>query len=258
MSVKWLNRGTASKAMQQQEQAEQAARKAASGKMFRFFLKPEEECQITFVDGNLSPEGILLPPRYFEHTVEQGGKYVNYVCPEKTRPDEGYKCPICEQGDRPALVALFTVIDHRTFKSKDGTKTYANRPKLFVAKPITFDMLNKLAQKRGGLANCTFDVSRVGDKSAAVGSMFDFREKHTDIEALKEAFQMDVIDPQTGKVTGTKTAYEPADYDSEIVFMTDEELRGLGFGKTVQTGVSFKPGGAAKKAAASDDYEEHL
>ncbi len=142
--------------------------------MWRFWLKPGEEATITFVDGDLSPEGFLLPPRFYEHNLYLNGKHNNmFVCPEKTSPESGEKCPICEDPqERPSLVALFTVIDHRVFLSKEN-KQITNRPKLFVAKTQTVEMLNKLAAKLGGLSGQTFDVSRsTSEKSPSVGDLF--------------------------------------------------------------------------------------
>ena len=187
MGVSWLKKGAESAKAAQQEAAAAEQRKSEQGKMWRFWLKEGEEARITFVDGELSSEGFLLPPRFYEHNVYLNGSWNNlFVCPEMTNPEAGEKCPICEGGDRPSLVALFTIIDHRVFKGKDG-KSYSNTPKILAAKSQSFEMLNKLAIKRGGLAGCTFDVSRMGDKSASIGSMFDFIEK-TEIEVLKTKF----------------------------------------------------------------------
>lgn len=265
MSVSWLKKGADSAKLQQQEEAAAEARKAEMGKMRRFFLKDKEEARITFVDGELSAEGFLLPPRFYEHFVEHAGRSDNFVCPEKTNPESGEKCPICEMGDRPSLVALFTIIDHRQFKGKDGT-IYQDTPKLLAAKPLTFEILNKIAIKRGGLAGVTFDVSRVGDKAAAVGSMFDFVEKHTDIEALQQAFQREVRDPKTGKVLGTETSFKPADYETEIVFRSEADLRKLGFGKSSVGGFKSTASGIKVPGHAmsqppqqtAKSYEEHL
>ena len=46
--------------------------------------------------------------------------------------------------NRPSLVALFTIIDHRQIQStKDKTKVYKDTKKLLVAKTQTFELLNK-------------------------------------------------------------------------------------------------------------------
>lgn len=267
MAITWLQKGADSAKIAEKEQVELEVRKQEMGKMFRFWLKEGEEARITFVDGDLSPEGFLLPPRFYEHNLFMNGSFNNhFVCPEKTNPASGDKCPLCEGGDRPALVALFTIIDHREFKTKAGA-LMRDTPKLMVVKGITFEILNKIAVKRGGLANATFDVSRIGDKSASVGSMFDFIEKH-DPEVLAKELTRKVKD-KNGKET-METLFKCADYEHEITYRTAEELRELGlgkpqgyqpqqqnnsWGKSAGTGQASGAGSAAGETA---DYSDEL
>lgn len=214
--------------MAQRAAAEAEQRKSEQGRMFRFWMKEKEEARITFVDGNLATEGALAgyldPPRYYEHNLFLNGVWNNFfVCPERTSPDSGDKCPICESGDKPSLVALFTIIDHRVIQStKDKTKTYKDTKKLLVAKQQTFELLTKHAIKRGGLAGCTFDASRVGDKSASVGSMFDFVEKK-DVKELQKVYMVEKLDPKTN-LKIKMTNFSPADYEKEIQYRTGEQL----------------------------------
>jgi hypothetical protein len=227
-----MKQGAASAQVAQQEEAEHALRKEQQGKMFRFFLDDKEEAQITFVDGALNEQGFLVPPRFYEHGLKVNGKFQTFVCPQKSDPDAGHQCPICEQGDRPYLLSVFTIIDHRIRKARDSDKTYQHTRRIFAAKPQTFEILNKLALKYGGLAGKTFDVSRVGDKAPAVGSMF-MPIGQTDIAILQQQFMEDVLG-QDGKPTGQKKTYfVPANYEQEIVFQTEVELRQMGFGKSM-------------------------
>jgi hypothetical protein len=251
----WMKKGAASaKAVTDHEQEAQR-RKSEQGLMFRWSLKKGEEGRLTFIDGDLSPEGFLLPPRYYEHTVQVShGKYGNYVCPEKTNPGAGEKCPICEQGDSYAsLVALFTVIDHREYTSKEG-KSYKNRPKLLVVKTSSFEILNKYATKLGGLAGQTFEVSRSnGDKSPGIGDVFIPLEK-TPTDVLKGMYTREVVDPKTNQKS-IISLFQPADYEKEIVYYTAAELRGLGFGAGLTTATHFAPG---QNHSAPAEYSAHL
>jgi hypothetical protein len=229
MSVSWLKQGEASAAAAKQEAVEQQTRKEEQGKMFRFFIKQGEKCQITFIDGALNKDGVLNPPRYYEHNLQLNGKWGNtFVCPEQTAPHLKEKCPICATGDRPALISLFTVIDHREFVSQKGTK-YKDTQKIFAAKPGTMEILNTIAIKRGGLAGCTFDVTRTGEKSPSVGTMFDFDSKELDLAVLRAKYMREIVDPKTN-AKSMKTAFAAADYESEIVFKTGEQLAAMGFG----------------------------
>lgn len=262
MAFKFLKTGAESAKLAQRAVAEQEARRAQENKLFRFWMKEKEEARITFVDGELAKEGALAgyldQPRYYEHNLYLNGTWNNfYSCPEKTNPDSGEKCPICESGDRPSLVNLFTIIDHRQIPSnKDKTKVWKDTKKLLVAKTQTFELLTKHALKRGGLAGCTFDASRVGDKSAAVGSMFDFVEKHA-VADLQKMYQVEKTDPKTNakmKVTN----FTPADYEKEIQFKTEAELRKELNKEVGQEPVPFDAATPGKGGVAVVDYSKEL
>lgn len=254
--VGWMKTGANSTKLAQQQAAEAEVQKAERGKMFRFFIKEGEEAKITFLDGELSPQGFLTPPRYYEHMVYFNNSWRNFVCPEKTSPELGMKCPLCESGDRASLVALFTVIDHRSYTSTQG-KQYKDTVRLLVAKPQTFEMLNKLAVKRDGLTGCTFDVNRVGDKAAAVGNMYDFSEKRP-LAELQKLYTVEKIDEKKNKVVSPVAA---ADYEQEISFHTEDELRKLGLGGPQVAGAAPKvnlPAAKAEPAPDATQFEEHL
>lgn len=230
MGVTFLKRGSDSVKLQEQEKAQQELRKASFGRLWRWFLKEGEEGKLTFVDGQLDSQGFLVPPRVYEHTVMHNGKWTNFVCPEKSDPSLGFKCPICAGGDQPSLVSFFTVIDHRVFVSKKDGKTVTNTRKLLVAKPQSMEMLAKMAIKRDGLAGCTFDVSRNGNKSPNIGNVFDFTEKRS-IEECQKLYVEQIQDEKTKKIE-TRSLFVPADYDNEIECLTPEELIMLGFGNS--------------------------
>ena len=232
MAVTWLSKGKQSAEIAKKEEAAAEMRKAQQGKMFRFWMKEGEEARITFVDGVLT-NGVLLPPRFYEHNLMMNGKVQTFVCPEQSNPDGGDKCPLCESGDRPALVSLFTIIDHRSFKGADG-KVYKDTPKLLVAKPQAMEYLQKRADKFGGLAGVTFDVSRTGDKSASIGNTYDFVSQEQDLEVLRKKYTRTFKDEKGKEVT--KSVFVPANYEEEIVFHTGDELRQMGYGKPGVTG----------------------
>jgi hypothetical protein len=242
MALSWLKKGSESADLQKKAEAEAEIQKQSKGKLWRFFIKEGEEAKITFLDGDLSDQGFLLPPRFYEHMVKHNGKWTNFVCPEKTNPHSGEKCPICESGDKPALVAVFTIIDHRI--STSGDKTYKDQKRLYAVKQQTFEMLNKLAIKRDGLTGTTWDVSRIGDKSPAAGNMFDFMGKAS-VDELQKTY-VETVEIDGKKVVQTYAT--PAVYEEEITYHTGDELRQL-FGAS--------PAVAAGKGA-SQDFETEL
>jgi hypothetical protein len=166
--------------------------------------------------------------------VQIGGKWKNLPCTSHEEP-----CPMCANGDNPSLVAGFTVIDHTPYTIQNGPKAgqvVERSRKLFVAKRTSYALLQKFATKQGGLAGCTYDVSRNGDKSPAVGNVFDFVGKDS-LSDIKKEF---------GDLA------EVADYGEEITYYTREELIDLGVktsGKKVSSN-SSKPKG--------EDLDEEL
>jgi hypothetical protein len=262
-AASWMKTGNESEQLAKNDQVQYELRKAEMGKMFRFFLAKNEEARVTFVDGQLSPQGFLVPPRFYEHTIMMNNQWTNYVCPEHTNPAAKDKCPICESGDRPSLVGVFTVIDHRVFKStKTAGKEYSNTPKLFVAKSGTLELLQALAVKRGGLAGVTWDAMRKGDKAPAVGSAFDFIEKG-DVEALKAKFMHEVVNAVNNTKT-VQTFFVPANYEAEIVYRTGDQLRAMGIGPSMAPaggsfgGGSYTPPAQNPAAPQSSSYAENL
>ena len=232
----FMKRGSEAKKMVAQQEAKIEARKLEYGRMRRFFMKYNEDTQITFLDGTLDADGILDVPRWREHFLRVGNDVHTFVC--TADHDDKQPCPLCWGGDEPSLVGALTIIDHSEYTVKTGQnagKTYVNQVKLFVAKDGTLKTLNKLAAKpeRNGLALCTFDVSR-GPESKhppAVGDTFDFVSKAKSLAALASKYN---IKPEE---------CVPAEYEVEIPYVTPEKLIELGFGK--------KPGGVGYEKGVS-------
>lgn len=252
----WMKTGEQSDQTAKADHAAYEKRKSEQGKAFRFWIDEGEEARITFVDGTLSEKGYLLPPRFYEHNMMMNGKWGNlYVCPQMTNPDAGDKCPLCESGDNPSLVALFTIIDHREFKSKkDQGKVYKDTPKLLVAKSQSFEQLNKLAQKLGGLAGTTWDVSRAGDKSPNIGNNFFPVSQEKDFAKLQQMYVREFVDPATNAKKKV-TVFVPLNYENEIVYRSGDDLRKMGLGKP-STGVSS--GFAQPSGTGGTNYDAQL
>lgn len=215
----FMHKGSNAMAIFEQEEARKA--KAAKGQTYRFWVAKDNEAQITFLDGDMV-NGMLDAVFFYEHNVNLNGKWGNYfICTQETEP-----CPICEGGASPSYVAALTVIDHSSYISKTDGKEHSDNQKLFVAKADTYKLLQKIAAKRDGLRGCTFDVMRTGDKSAAVGSAFDFTEKRTPAQ-LKQAY---TITTPTGKIDKSI----PVNYESMLtdMYLTAAELRKMGFGSS--------------------------
>jgi|WetSurSiteA1Bulk_404760.scaffolds.fasta_scaffold29574_1 hypothetical protein len=215
--MSWLKKGNESAQAMAQDEQEISARK---NRTRRFWVKEGgEEKRITFVDGNLTKEGNLDIVTTYEHQLLRNGRWDNFhICTMKT---DG-ACPICEDGDTPAFIGALTIINHTPYTAKNG-KIYKDQRELFVCKRDTIKLLTAIAVKRGGLAGCTFDVVRVGDKAARVGSQFDFVEK-LPLAALRGKY---TYKTQEGKVL---SLFTPLKYEEELAYLSPTELRGMGFG----------------------------
>lgn len=240
MTIKWARTGAAAHAEADKHEKEQKIKAEQNRKMWRFGLKDGMEGRITFIDGNLTSDGMVDYFLFYEHHLMLNGSWGHfYTCIKEIEP-----CLICTANDSPSLVGAFTVIDHSEYTSKKGV-TYKDTPKLFIAKPTTLKQLQILGGKRGGLAGCTFDVVRSGDKSPSVGSMFDFIEKQ-EIEVLKKKYSR--VDPETKK---SICFFVPADYAKECAPLTAEEIR-----QQIPTLASAAPTGhvtQAQKSALDDN-----
>lgn len=225
----FLKTGSAAKALLEQEEAKAEQRKEEQGKLWRFSIKKDlcgQDFRFTFLDGDLTPEGMIDCPMWREHTVHHNGRWQNYIAIDD-EPD-----PVQETTERDAsFVFGLSGIDHTEVVSKDG-KVFKDRKKLFVGKRKTLGVLLKIAQKRGGLAGATFDITRTNDEAAAVGDMFEFVGK-TPLEELQATFGEAAI---------------PANFAEELTYYNADQLRKMGFGVKNVVG-TYKP---------SKDYSAEL
>jgi hypothetical protein len=221
MSFKYLKKGKEAEAAMQQADEKAAQQKAAAAGSdeeflykYRFWMPNDTETMITFLDGNLNENGVLDEIVMEEHQLQINGKWNNFFpCTCDTEP-----CPLCaspnEKESKKSHVALFTVIDHGEWTDSNG-KVHRNERKLYAVKRDTLKLLRKQAVKRGGLAGCTFEVSRTGDRSASVGSHFDFVKKWDSRDAIAAEYGCDT---------------DALNYEDVIQYRTAEELIALGLG----------------------------
>jgi hypothetical protein len=186
----------------------------SKGKFLRFWVPKDKESSITFLDGDLTPDGLLENPFYYEHNINLAGKWNNFfICTQDEEP-----CPICQGGASASYVAVFTVIDHSEYISKTDGQLKKDVVKLLVAKMDSVKLLQKYALKRGGLRGCRFDVTRTGDKSPSIGSAFDFTEKLVEADLVKKYAERSA----------------PINYNEMLssLYLNAKELRKLGFGSS--------------------------
>jgi len=219
MSLSFMKTGKEAEKLTERAEAETEQRRAAGGNtIFRYWMPDKAEQQITFLDGELSESGLLDVPRYWEHNLLLNGSWKNWFpCTKDEEP-----CPLCDL-KQPSLVYALTIIDHREWEDKKGI-THQHERKLYICKGDTYKRLSKIAAKRDGLAGCTFDVSRIGDKAENVGNDFDFVEKLS-LKKLAKKYGME----KDGATENNKVC-QPYDYDEVIKYHSADELREMGLG----------------------------
>ena len=251
----WLKRGAAAAKALADAEKEAQIRAEQNQKTHRFWVPAGQEARFTFVDGFLTPENTVDFIALKEHALFMNGKYHNYFSCLDTGGPEGQVCPLCVGGDTAYFAGAFTVIDHRAYKNEKTGKVFTNQRRLFVAKRETIKLLQQLGIKRGGLAGCTFDAMRSGDKSPGVGNSFDFIEKNS-IEDLKKKFM--VLDAN-GKPFDV---FSPLDYEKEFTLLTKEEMLARGFGPPPTSNAAAvnyaTQGASAPSEETQQAYKEQL
>lgn len=246
----FLKTGKALAAAQEAEETKAALRAESFGKMFRFYIplkRLNEDIYITFVDGNLDSDGVLDNPGWHEHDLKVNGKRMQFVSCCDDEPD-----PLMEMGKEPVFVRGFTIIEHdpvdkdgKPFKGKDQ-KVVKHRMRPFVAKQTTMKLLQKLAAVQGGLAGCTFAITRTGDRTPSVGDVFIPQQKNT-LKDIRASLMEDGISAEEAKKMTTSI-----DWNEELVYHSAAELKKMGIVDTQKT-ISSK---AANQDA--DDLDKEL
>lgn len=234
----WMMKGKELKDAHIAEQAKADLQKETQGAMYRFRMPINQEREVIFLDGNLDGDGMIESMGFYEHNMQLAGKYQQFTCLNGV-PGMG-PCPICEAGNKPALVNLLTVLNLTPYTIKHGPKAGTVIPysrQLFVMKKTTLGKLQFKASKIGGLLGKKFTITRLdtGDgKSPAVGTEFEWNPIQLDdgssINQLTKE-QLVAMFGDDGK---------PADYEKEIPLLSADKLIALGAGKA-PTGPGYEP-----------------
>lgn len=234
----FLKRGKAAQETLAKEEA--IAEQRAKDRVRMFYLKDGVSTVGTFLDGEIKDGALDIPYLYMHTSIFLNGSYNNhFICVA-----EQESCPICEGGLTPSYVGLLTLLDHGPnaegyHNKKDPSKPYKDQLSLLVAKRNSCKLLTTAAIKRKGLTGCTFDISRTGDKEAAIGNVYDFTDKNTLADLAKEFGTKDKV-------------IAPLNYDKVMqdMYLSADQLHKLGFG-TSQGAVGAEP-------AQAEDYSHNV
>jgi len=138
--------------------------------------------ELVFVDACWESEEYVAPFTYMEHNLKLNGTWRNwFTCLEGEKDSNGRPviCPICSSGDRPSLVAAYTIINRNSYAKKDGSTGNANKDELnlFVCKSKVQKDLRRKTVSHKGLRGCAFHAIRGTSESANTGDLFEFKEK---------------------------------------------------------------------------------
>lgn len=198
----WFKTGLeAKKALEQAEIASQLLKEKA---VPRFWLKPNEEAQIIFVDD----EGFWCE----RHIVKLGNKFVEFTCKSGAEP-----CPLCLKEDRrPAGFTYFTIIDLRQYERKDGTVVKYTKA-LLPARRTLAKQLFDFKQKFGSLVGLRAILKRYTSQDPSCGIIVDFVR---DAKGQPKKYNLGSLG---------KEYTVPFDYIKVLAPPTEEELKAFGY-----------------------------
>lgn len=164
-------------------EAEADRRKEESDKtrFYRFWMPGGATQHITFVDDDLKPHpmGFKYPFMFVEHQLQLNGNWKNwFTCIAGTKGPDGekQKCPLCQGGNQPAECAAYTIIDHNSWKDKNG-KEHKDELKLYVVKSKGLKVVRRASAKKKGLRGWKVEVTRTDGDAINTGDQFDFEDR---------------------------------------------------------------------------------
>lgn len=207
-------------------------------------MPPDKSTQVTFLD----TEGFFLS----EHQIKQDGHWRNWYTCLKDISEDG-SCPLCEEGDNPAYICAFTVIDHTKFTTKKGTKVVASKRLLVLKSTARNKVLKQKERRDGDLVGCKFEVTRYNKKEAATGEDWEFLQR-VDMKEFGEALKEAGVIPEGQTV---EEFLHPYDYEEIFHPLTPEEMR-TAAGIRQPIGSEESAGGEEEKPSAKRGISDLL
>lgn len=176
----------------------------------RFSLEKGESARVTFMDGNLTREGLIELWLYKEHFLPIPP--YRFVCVAYNE-----ECPICRDGFRAHLMGAGTIYDHRV-----------NATRIFC---VAYSSLSRMAVKAkevNGLKGWTVLMTKTGNARTRIGDVMEFEGRMTDSE-LMAAY-------------GRRGRLPTMNYAKHLGYLSAKELRKQGFGVIQGLEQEFKSG----------------
>lgn len=177
-----------------------------------FFMRPGETREIAILDED---------PSFFrwEHcTKDDQGRPTVYTSCIK----EFDNCPRCDDDDKPSYYAMFlTILDFTEFTGRDGvTRTFSR--KIMRVKSAQQPKIFRLLDNHGSLRGMVLQMTRDGDRSAAIGNDIEFVEFMGEDELAGDAY-INTWTDREGKAH-SENCTEVIDYNTIYPEQTAEDL----------------------------------
>lgn len=201
----WLKEGDEGEDLAKEEEEDRQARQTR-----RFWLQPDTSAEFTFIDTNGA--------YFWEHNLRIDGKFGHYETCLKNL-DKDMECPIDIQGKFYAYkICMFTIIDHREFKSKATGLTTKDTKKILALKTTARDrIIREKGKRENNLVGCRYETFRSKKKESSTGEVFTFIRRSTKEEIL--SYCPSDVEP--------KEFFKPFDYKELFAPKTEEQLRKL-------------------------------
>lgn len=204
-------RRRAEEVMKEQAAAREVA-KATGSQPRNFFMRPGDTREIAIMDE---------VPNFFrwEHcTKDAHGRPTVYT----SCIQEFDHCPRCDDDDKPSYYAMFlTILDFTEFPGRDGvTRTFSR--KILRVKSQQQPKIFRLLDNHGSLRGMVLQMTRDGERSAAIGNDIEFVEFMDESELTGTEYINEWTDREGKKHTENCT--EVIDYNTMYPEQTADDL----------------------------------
>lgn len=196
---------------QVRQEAEREARKAKGFEPFRFWVPIGETRQIVIIDD--------APNFYrYEHALQTPGsnRFDNFLpC-----INDHANCPACSVSEKPSYFAMYlSVIDLTPYENRDGDEVPWSK-KMLVVKPSQQKKIARLYEREGTLRGMILDMTRDGQKDAAIGNDIEFVEWMEEEELATYYSEYEDKDGKTQAID----CLEPFNYEEIYPDLTEDQL----------------------------------
>lgn len=211
------------------KEEEKAEKRKEQGFMpLRFWLAPEDGCEVIVLDASLE-DGLAIR----EHNLKgSDGKFGNF---EMCLADTGSECPVCKRyGEEGYLVLLLTVLVLKEWRSKKTNELHQYSKMLLPVKRGQFKSFRRLEQlcvkKHGTMRGMLIELERPKDQQSSAigepiplqdGSAFDL---YTEKDLIAEFGHKEVANREGKIVKPANEDIKPFPYKKLFPEPTEEEL----------------------------------